>query len=216
MLPAVSGLAAAVPNAHPDYPWISWTACIAATAIWIWSVAATRRAWKSAGKGHGIQISTDRAEKTCDAVLTVCTLLIPAALGLLTWLYEKVVLGSFVIPIVVALIYFFILLVLTAHMRFNFLWRSGQEFAAGGDKDMRFAYWLTIATSSIVLGLFLLAVPVLGLGFQWIHMKDEDKPSPATSACRCGQEACTAPDSASSHPANTAAGDQQGSTKSKR
>lgn len=168
--------------------WICWTVCLLMTALWLGSVAATRGAWKQAGKGQGIKVSTERAERSCDAVLTVCTLLIPAGLGLLTWLYEKVVLGSFVIPIVFALGYLFALLVMTAHMRFNYLWRAGQEFEAGGTKDMRFAYWLTMATSSIVLGLALLAVPVLGLGFGWIHMKDEGKAAVAASQGPCGPE----------------------------
>ena len=86
--------------------------------LFILFVAATARSWKIEHEFKAPRITTDRAEKSCDAVLSVCALLIPATLGLITWLHERVGAGTHVVPLGFAFIYFFVLLIFTAHLRF--------------------------------------------------------------------------------------------------
>jgi len=151
---------------------VLWTVCAAASLLFIGLVLTTRSSWRLPPDKNYKRIPTDRAERSCDAVLSVCALLIPATLGLLTWLPEKVGVGSYLIPLGFALLYFFILLTFTVHLRFNFLWRHKADFEVSPSSNLRFGYWLTTATSSIVLGLILLSIPVVELGLGWLKVKE--------------------------------------------
>jgi hypothetical protein len=147
--------------------------CVVFSVLFLLFLLATKAAWVVPTDGAaGKRIATERAEKTCDAVLSVCALLIPATLGLITWLEEKAGPGSYMVPLGFALFYFFALLIFTAHLRFNFLWRFDQDFRVSSRSHLRFGYWLTTATSSIVLGLVLLAIPVVELGLGILKMKE--------------------------------------------
>ena len=178
-----------------------WIICIALTILLVSFVVFTAGAWKPVPGKSPRKFETERAEKLCDAVLGVCALLIPATLGLLTWLHEKVAFGAYVVPLAFALAYFFALLIFTAHLRFNFLLRYDKDFEVVLRRSMRFAYWLTMATSSIVLGLFLLAMPVLGLGFGWLRVKEEaPKANPIAVECNCKSANVTPPAAPPQHP----------------
>lgn len=161
-----------------DHPALVWLICIATTVLFIIFLVATPQGWKVPPLTKARTICIDRAERSCDAVLSVCALLIPATLGLLTWLHEKVAFGSYIVPLGFALTYFFVLLIFSAHLRFNFLWRYERDFDVVPNQSMRFAYWLTAATSCIVLGLFLVSIPVLQLGFGWLNVKDAPAATP--------------------------------------
>ncbi len=165
---------------------LTWIACIVVTALFLILVLLTSLFWKPPAGGSYPKVTVERAEKSADAVLSVCALLIPATLGLLTWLQEKIGPGTHLIPLAFALGYFFVLLIFTVHLRFNFLWQHKTDFEVSPTAGMRFAYWLTTATSSIVLGLVLLSLPVLGLSLGWLKIKE---PAPGNAAtkieCNC-------------------------------
>lgn len=173
------------PESPANHPIVLWGICVGVTAFFLVFLAVTKSSWKVPAGKTGTKISTDRAEKSCDAVLSVCALLIPATLGLLTWLHEKIGAGSYVVPLGFALIYFFALLVFTAHLRFNFLWRYDQNFEVTPTQNLRFAYWLTTATSSIVLGLALLSIPIVELGLGWLTIKEPAQNSAVKVDCNC-------------------------------
>lgn len=160
-----------------------WTICALVSLLFLVSLVKTKSYWTRPA-GTPPKISTDRAEKSCDAVLSVCALLIPATLGLVTWLHEKVGAGNYMIPLGFALLYFFGLLIFTAYLRFNFLWGFERDF----DQFLylRFGYWLTTATSGIVLGLILLSIPVVQLGFGRLKVKEATpNVSPVKVECNC-------------------------------
>jgi hypothetical protein len=152
-------LALATTDPSANHPIVLWLICATLSALFLTFLIATKSSWKLPPGKTSPKITTDRAEKSCDAVLSVCALLIPATLGILTWLHEKTGVGSYMIPLGFALVYFFVLLIFTAHLRFNFLWRYDKDFEVDVKKNLRFGYWLTTATSSIVLGLILLSIP---------------------------------------------------------
>jgi hypothetical protein len=182
-----------------------WVICAGFSLSFLAFVVATRFFWRIPAGTLLPKISTDRAEKSCDAVLSVCALLIPATLGLLTWLHEKVGVGSYMIPLGFALLYFFVLLIFTAYLRFNFLWQHDKDFEVSSQRNLRFGYWLTTATSSIVLGLILLSIPVLEMGFGWLKVKEtQPKDAPVRVECNCkSTDAAPPPVSMPRNPVST-------------
>lgn len=184
---ALTTIVLASPESSANHSLILWMICGIISLFFLTFVLLTRRSWKLPAGSTPPQIATDRAERSCDAVLSVCALLIPATLGLLTWLHEKIGAGSYMIPLAFALVYFFALLIFTAHLRFNFLWRYNSTFEVSSQKNLRFGYWLTTATSSIVLGLLLMSIPVLQLGFGWLKVKELPvRESPVKIECKTG------------------------------
>ncbi|WP_260705636.1 hypothetical protein [Edaphobacter flagellatus] len=174
MLSGVIVVAAAQPEPPPEHTFALWAVAILSvllcSALFLLFIALTKSSWSSQGDNLR-SIARERAEKSCDTVLSVCTFAITATLGLITWLNDKVGPGAYLLPLIAALLYFFILLAFTIHLRFNFFWRREEAFLVSSDHNARFAYWLTTATSAIVLGLVLLAVPVLELGLGWLRLK---------------------------------------------
>ena len=176
-------LAFVMPDSRADHQTAIWAICVVCSLFFVGLLVSTKGFWKPFD-ATPTKITTDRAEKSCDAVLSVCALLIPATLGLLTWLREKVGVGSYMIPLGFALLYFFVLLIFTAYLRFNFLWQYNTDFAVTSQRNLRFGYWLTTATSGIVLGLILLSIPVVGLGIGWLKVK-EAPPQDTTVRVEC-------------------------------
>jgi hypothetical protein len=123
---------------------------------------------------------------------------------LLTWLQEKIGPGSYIIPLGFALLYFFALLVFTTYLRFNFLWGFEKQFTVDPEStpsNMSFPYWLTTAMCSIVLGIALLSIPVIGLGFGWLRIKEATPPKEASVKVECNcKPAQTVPPPASTQP----------------
>lgn len=179
-------LALVITEPSASHPIVLWLICAALSVLFLIFLIATRSSYTLPPGKTSPKITTDRAEKSCDAVLSVCALLIPATLGILTWLHERAGVGSYMIPLGFALVYFFALLIFTAHLRFNFLWRYDKDFEVDVKKNLRFGYWLTTATSSIVLGLILLSIPVLELGFGWLSVRETaSKDIPLKVECNC-------------------------------
>jgi len=177
-----------LPSPSTNHAILLWVVCIVVSLFFLLLLCLTKGYWKIPTGASAPVVATDRAERSCDAVLSVSALLIPATLGLLTWLHEKVGPGSYVIPLGFALLYFFALLVFTTYLRFNFLWRFDKQLVVSSNDNMSFAYWLTTATSSIVLGIGLLSIPVVGLALGWLNVKETppEGPAPATSVeCHC-------------------------------
>lgn len=195
----MTGFDATVP--HTFALWvIAILAVLVCSTGFITFVALTPSFWRRPEDGIFRSISRDRAEKSCDTVLSICALLIPATLGLLTWLSDKVGPASYILPLLCALLFFFILLVFTVYMRFNYLWSLGPEFLVSSppktatgqhgtlcppSRNIVFACWLTTATSAIVLGLVLLTIPILELGFGLLKMKPAPPPAPIHVQCDC-------------------------------
>jgi len=188
-----SQMIAAPAEAAADHSGIMWTICSLTTIAFAIFVLETKRSWTIPATKPVPKIVTDRAEKSCDAVLSVCALLIPVTVGLITWLLEKVGSGGYMIPLGTSLFYFFVLLVFTVHLRFNFIWGQGADFEVSSVKNLRFAYWLTTATSSIVLGLALLAIPAFELGVGILKVKEPAKDAVPKVECVCPQIAAAAP-----------------------
>ncbi len=153
---------------------LMWSICLAITLFFVLEIIQTRRNWTILVPR---KYEVGRIEKSCEAMFALCALLIPATIGLLTWLRDKAGPGSYTIPLCFALVYFVAMIIFTAHIRFNFLWRFDTEFGVSSQKNMRFAYWLTCATGGIVFGLILVSIPVLELGFGWLKMKETQLPS---------------------------------------
>ena len=182
---------------------IAIVAVLACSTGFITFVSLTPSFWRRSEDGIFRSISRERAEKSCDTVLSICALLIPATLGLLTWLSDKVGPASYILPLLCALLFFFILLVFTVYMRFNYLWSLGPEFLVSSplkdairqstiagtkcpkSRNIVFACWLTTATSAIVLGLALLTIPILELGFGLLKMKPAPPPATVHVQCDC-------------------------------
>lgn len=176
----------APPKDHALALWIiSIAVCVLCAILFLWLINLTKDSWKILDNQPVRSISRERAEKSCDTVLSVCSLLIPATLGLITWLNDKVGAGIYILPLLLALAFFFILLAFTIHLRFNFFWRRDADFIVTSEHNTRFAYWLTTATTAIVLGLALLSVPVLELGFGWLKFKPIPTPPPVKVDCPC-------------------------------
>lgn len=163
----------------------SITACVICLLLFATFIAITKLSWKPKEGVPVRSISRERAEKSCDTVLSVCALLIPATLGLITWLNDKIGPGIYILPLGLALVFFFILLGFTIHLRFNFFWRREAEFIVTSDHNARFAYWLTTATTAIVLGIVLLSIPVVELGIGWLRFKAPPDPPPVIVECKC-------------------------------
>lgn len=108
--------------------------------------------------------AVDRVEKSADAVLNVCALLIPASLGLASWLHEKLANGSYTIGLAVAVLLFFIVLAFTIYIRFNKLLGDSTSFTVdfhgGSVQNRSIGYWQTTVMTGITLGLVLLAIAI--------------------------------------------------------
>jgi hypothetical protein len=149
-----------------------WLVCVLSLLLLIAAQFGVRFFWLKNAAGSNRTIGTERAEKSCDAVLSFCALLIPATLGLLTWLNEKVGPGSHAILLDFALLYFFVLLTFTAYLRFNLLWTPSADFKVDSASGISFGRWLTMVMCCITFGLVLLSLPVLELGSGWLKLKD--------------------------------------------
>jgi hypothetical protein len=153
--------------------------------IFLTALILTPKSWEN-DQGEIIRsISRERLEKSCDTVLSVCSLLVPASLGLLTWLADKVGPASYILPLLVALAFFFILLIYTVYLRFNYLWQLNPDFPVSSKRNLVILRWLTTATSAIVLGLALLTVPIVELGLGWLHFKPTPPPASTPVVCNC-------------------------------
>lgn len=144
-----------------------WGICAFVVAFGLFLLLNVKRSW-AAGEAR---ISTERAERACDTILSICLTLIAAILAVLPILGDRVVGTSYLIPVGFALALFLALLVFTVHLRFNFLWRMRRSFIVSARRNIRFAFWLTTATSSLVLGIFLLAILAIALAVGWVRMK---------------------------------------------
>jgi succinate dehydrogenase hydrophobic anchor subunit len=184
-------LTAAPPDHTTALHAAAYTVSAICIALFIVFLVGTSFSWKPIDGAPVRSLSRERAEKSCDTVLSVCALLIPATLGLITWLNDKVGTGIYMAPLGLALLFFFSLLAFTIHLRFNFLWRYDTDFIVTSKHNARFAYWLTTATTAIVLGLVLLTVPVIELGLGLLHFKSAEKsvdpppPPPIKVECNC-------------------------------
>jgi hypothetical protein len=163
-----------------------WVVCSVLSLLLIAAQFGVKFFWLKKAAGSNRTIGAERAEKSCDAVLSFCALLIPATLGLLTWLNEKVGQGTYAILLDFALLYFFVLLTFTAYIRFNLLWTPSADFKVDSEPGIRFGHWLTMVMCCITFGLVLLSLPVLGLGIGWLKLKDA--PTKGTQTCGGSKE----------------------------
>lgn len=126
-----------------------------------------------------VSVATLRVERACDAIMSLIAFLVPATLGLTTWLFEKLNRPWYTAFLGAATVWFLFVLAFTMYMRFNFLWRHGSKMLVGGNQGFRFVYWLITAMFGLVIGIILLGVPVF-----WISLKTPGRATRADSQIR--------------------------------
>jgi hypothetical protein len=110
--------------------------------------------------------STGRIEKACDSVTSFVAFLIPAALAVTTWVYEKTGTLWYGAFLALSTFWFLLVLVFTMYMRFNFVWRLPARVTVGGGHNMEVAQWLATVMLGLSAGLIFLAIPTFVIAFR--------------------------------------------------
>jgi hypothetical protein len=141
---------------------ISAAVLLATLVFFVFLIRAAKASWT---KAH-VEYTTGRVEKACDSATAIIAILIPATLGLATWLYEKLGPRWYTGLLAVSTVWFLIILLFTMYMRFNFTWSHEQKFTVGAGQNLHVVYWLVTICYGLVVGFLLLAVPVFIIAFK--------------------------------------------------
>jgi len=108
----------------------------------------------------------ERLEKTSEATISLLALLISGSLLVISWVFDKIHVPDYGPWLVVAILWFFVVLIFTLYMRFNFVWRFvSDDLQIGGGKNLVVLCWLATIMVGVTSGLFFLAVPTLRIAW---------------------------------------------------
>jgi hypothetical protein len=113
-----------------------------------------------------LKYKRERLEKTCEALISLLALLISGSLLVISWVFDKIHVPGYGPWLVVAIFWFFVVLIFTLYMRFNFVWRFvADDLEIGNGKNLVVLCWLATVMVGVTSGLFFLAVPTLRIAW---------------------------------------------------
>ena len=127
--------------------------------------AAIPGTWKSFP--DALEYDRERLEKTCDAVISLLSILISGSLLVISWAFDKFHDPGYGPWLFVGLGWLFVVLIFTLYMRFNYVWGyKGAKFNMGGTEGRTVLSWLPTVIVGLTFGLICLAWPILKIAWK--------------------------------------------------
>ncbi len=112
------------------------------------------------------QYSRERLEKTCDAVISLLSILISGSLLVISWVFDKFRAPGYGPWLFLGMAWLFTVLLFTLFMRFNFVWRiSADTLEVGGGKNLVVLCWLPTIIAGLTFGLLCVGIPILRIAW---------------------------------------------------
>jgi hypothetical protein len=114
-----------------------------------------------------IEYDRERLEKTCDAVTSLLSILIPGSLLAISWAFDKFHDKGYGAWLFIGLGWLFVVLIFTLYMRFNYVWGfKDAKFKMGGTQGLAVLSWLPTVIVGLTFGLVCLAMPILRIAWK--------------------------------------------------
>lgn len=114
-----------------------------------------------------VEYDRERLEKTCDAVISLLSILISGSLLVISWAFDKFHDPGYGPWLFLGLGWLFVVLIFTLYMRFNYVWGfKDAKFNMGGTQGRAVLSWLPTVIVGLTFGLVCVATPILTIAWK--------------------------------------------------